>query len=822
MASKPTKNLGKLLGFGVDELFKGDGAILEAEFRMFWAGANNKKQCSDFLKKVLAQLQSAITSPSSVSIPVHSLLNTICFITLFMEFQPTLARKFLAAWKRPTGDSSSNTNMVVSMLSHAIEKEDRIGPAIRRLTSLDPLEIDAMQNIVAHPTMSDSAIQEGHLSFYYMYVRRAVQEDAKSVTVAYSQLLGSLMGVNKQIQFFEVACHTLQTCLFLVRRLVVLTSKHRPYLDRLHKQLPELYMWPQPFGSQAYETKQLLLKELHAPGWALLQAFRQDSHMPEVNQFDDRYGQRARAVFYFMEDVKDHTAETAQFREVLGLTELGTGNEKQILRRAYRPSLSPCSAALLLASVLGAEMPLNDTDIATIRNLDEHKLSDFVNKLEDKLKHIIDQPSISAAQAMLPATLGAIKLDMQAAASDTDQGFAPRLKAGLVAPLPPTAHLSYSIDVTDYKSVTRTQLPIMGISTMPYPDSEAFVEKLQHMLEYYKDADASDRITVPFVIAGSDKLLHSVVSNVFSLKQRMPSILEGVDLKFYVVPFEKNRVASFLARRDLWYNRNIFVPFRTKMFVLPWVKPSHQTMHDEKSADASPLCQYYRDVVQSYVREANHSLPIRVYTCSGWNAPLADDGKDAEKPDEIVPFLERFELGWRAEVRRVQLVKGESARMSISEVVKRHGIEHNPPELKVSFDTVDMNGDAIATMDDAPISYNVIEASNIPRKVKERKEKSDVGLQMPPDPAEPWIELSAQASDSNRAKNSRRQNILAQEISQHVTTFTVSCSSKREQFSVLLDGQVFGPYHTVKIQAAVDTDGQPLVFPVQTFMPIQS
>ena len=38
-----------------------------------------------------------------------------------------------------------------------------------------------------------------------------------------------------------------------------------------------------------------------------------------------------------------------------------------------------------------------------------------------------------------------------------------------------------------------------------------------------------------------------------ALPQTAPQLLEGVELKFYLVPLRKNALASFLARHDGWY-----------------------------------------------------------------------------------------------------------------------------------------------------------------------------------------------------------------------------------------------------------------------------
>ena len=66
-------------------------------------------------------------------------------------------------------------------------------------------------------------------------------------------------------------------------------------------------------------------------------------------------------------------------------------------------------------------------------------------------------------------------------------------------------------------------------------------------------ADESDPAILRLVIAGSDRLMHSILCGYLRLKALSPEVFAGLSIKWYVIPVEENSVAAFIARHDAWY-----------------------------------------------------------------------------------------------------------------------------------------------------------------------------------------------------------------------------------------------------------------------------
>ena len=60
-------------------------------------------------------------------------------------------------------------------------------------------------------------------------------------------------------------------------------------------------------------------------------------------------------------------------------------------------------------------------------------------------------------------------------------------------------------------------------------------------------------IVLRLVITGTDRVLHSCICAYLALLVETPETFEGIDMKWYVVPFDDNLYASYIARHDGWY-----------------------------------------------------------------------------------------------------------------------------------------------------------------------------------------------------------------------------------------------------------------------------
>jgi len=155
---------------------------------------------------------------------------------------------------------------------------------------------------------------------------------------------------------------------------------------------------------------------------------------------------------------------------------------------------------------------------------------------------------------------------------------------------------------------------------------------------------------VRIVLAGGDKVLHHFLCAYASILQLDDQLLKGLNLKFYIIPTMRNQVAAFLARRDSWYNRHVYIPFRSAPLIVPWLNVDEDTNTKDENDAAEPMpLQFYRHLMEDYLREAQQSVRLYVYKMEGWNdkPKEAKDSKDTttELADLNIPIIGRFEVG---------------------------------------------------------------------------------------------------------------------------------------------------------------------------------
>jgi len=319
-------------------------------------------------------------------------------------------------------------------------------------------------------------------------------------------------------------------------------------------------------------------------------------------------------------------------------------------------------------------------------------------------------------------------------------------------------------------------------------------------------------IELRFVIAGGDLLLHQFLSAYLFCIQSNPQLLTGLKCKFCVVPWQSNGVSAFLARHDSWYNRHVYVPFRSQAFLVPWVSVDKV---EESDRSLELPGQFLRSLVDSYVREAAVTCNFNVYKVQAWvRAPESKGGVPDTTPcDQLIPFIQRVELGVDAAVHlfRQTVEKGKAER-KLEDVMKDRAFTwQTPPELNVRFTQMDLAGNKLAQIIDDGAVYDSILLANVPRK-------SDPCF--PADPLSPWLEMFARPHRTyTRAPT--KKNFLLGDPKQHVHAADVSSVTSSGSFHILVDGQRFGPYNRIRISPVLEEGtGRAFTFPIQTFFPL--
>jgi len=287
-------------------------------------------------------------------------------------------------------------------------------------------------------------------------------------------------------------------------------------------------------------------------------------------------------------------------------------------------------------------------------------------------------------------------------------------------------------------------------------------------------------------------------------------------VKLYLLPLGRNHLSAFVARHDSWYNRNVYIPFRHQTFVCPWMNCDDESQLKDEDSELTLPGTYLRRTVEDYLREAELPFNFNVWKIEGWieKGKESKDGKDDEKHDSLIPFIQRVEMGLGVTVEQYRIKKNFVETMKTEEIMKDRGFpqQFTPPEVKVKFVQVDMNGKATQTIDDDPAAYNTILLSSVARLGDKC---------VPPDPSAPWLEVYGAPLKAIKRSGELKKNILLMDNRQHVAFMEITCASESANFMILVDGQLQGPFYKIKISPALDSKDRKVTFPIQTFFPIQ-
>lgn len=89
----------------------------------------------------------------------------------------------------------------------------------------------------------------------------------------------------------------------------------------------------------------------------------------------------------------------------------------------------------------------------------------------------------------------------------------------------------------------------------------------------------------------------------------------------------------------------------------------------------------------------------------------------------------------------------------------------------------------------------------------------------PANPQDPWLEVYAKVAET-KTKPKNRYSFLVQEPLQHVNKMTLTSARDDQFFRVIVDGEFFGGFHTIRVSPIEDSEGNHLSMPFKTFFPI--
>jgi hypothetical protein len=809
---------------------------------------------------------------------------------------------------------------VYRMLNLRVENHELIGPLILNCISMygSIKEFERMMDILNYSTIDDYAdLKGGESSFYYEYLKRLAKDGfavpntttvGKTVPPAgsapstpptpqamlqtiLSNTVSKIITLPQQMKMNPKVAETTFCALFhLLKNLMSIHAiSDTNFIRMTLATLQPFYLWPHPYGIQTRELLIQLQVEALLAGSLLRARLDQETHTTPYVDLDASPSQQANAAssasatggasgeltsaLFYLYSQDDKLSQA--YVSILDLKPW----KQQSTRKSPNYVKEQDDIPVLCTPTIQAHVILNlfacepsfqsglEEDVTNMRQCNNESVFILYKKTQSMIKDILDRPNESKEIRL--KSLTEIRSQLKQFSSSNDKKDLIRLPEKLVAPfsppLPSISHLSLSTPNTStFHFDPRDQWRMIGHRVAPFVHVPIF-DELVALFGMYRDSNRVQPLTLRLMISGADELLHQIICAWCSIKQTKPELLDGLAPKFYLLPFSRNHLSSFLARHDSWYNRHIYVPCRSNTFMTPWIKVDQNDMDslthtngsngatgsasssssgplaaglEEEGAELPPPGQFFRRSFESYAREAQITLEPYIYQLEGYTSAESEGLRPSSSsktpgipgPDQLVPFFQRAEIGVlpaASDFRRMKKFDSSVRLEDIASGVSSHskGFEYIPTELTVKFTKMDIQGRISEVITEDPTFYQSLLISNVPRK-------NDITST--PNPTYPNLELGARlhkTHNTQKSTNLGRKHILSTDSKQHVVEVEIWATNPNQSFGIMLDNQYFGPFYRVKLlpcfetfiekgEVAASSSGKRMKFPIQAFFPM--
>ena len=155
---------------------------------------------------------------------------------------------------------------------------------------------------------------------------------------------------------------------------------------------------------------------------------------------------------------------------------------------------------------------------------------------------------------------------------------------------------------------------LRGLNNNGFKEDYGYSFVIMEMLEKIKKIDLPLH-QEPFrlICFGGDAEFQNIVQDLGLIYKKNSSALDNIDFRCYIVPTKKNTLAKFLAHHDMWYCKNIYLPFNEDLIIpkletvvemsqsLAFVGKETSNFNLDKNCFPFSLKE---SLLQSYIREA--------------------------------------------------------------------------------------------------------------------------------------------------------------------------------------------------------------------------
>ena len=743
------------------------------------------------------------------------------------------------------------------------------------------------------------------------YLKDLASRDPDNFKLVIQNTITKLRTISGQILLLpKLAEISLLALIFMMRQLISYTRvPDETWLDKSISNLKRFYLWPVPYGSQARDLLIKLQKERVAPGFALIQKIWRECRLPEIILDDDEndinininnnnnnnnnnsklrnnnsstlsntnnnndinidneYSYSEETSFrpiYYLFDIDDSKALLfANVMKIDAQTDWGNNYKVHSGPSAY-------ISAILILNIISYDCGKSEQLENAIKKLNENEIMVFYKQVIEIFTSSSNSSDSKIAKQSRSLGLKEISAQIIAHASEKedddidDECILMREDLHLLkdtdyrVELPALHHTGIGCDLKKKEFPSPGQ---MASNEMLYPSNEVLAKLTSLLKNLHSLTSVEEKITLRFMIAGGNSILSGVATAYASLMRHAQPLLENFNLEFFILPYSKNHYAEWLARQDPWYNRHIYLPLECKLFVAPSLLPdtksklrSHGHLHT--------VGQFYREMSESYAREADQLVKLRLWECLCWESPPY-----TKTPHQLIPFCQRVEMGKyvdkkgqeeiyqygamgfrnRANTNYNHYAQSQEYKNGYDDYddldedgyVNNNNsndynnnnntdnkyneddddldfdtFDYNPIALDIEWQPVDMLGRAqIQTIDQKSQLLDSLSLSSCPRY-------GDKGFPASPDKAG-VIHLYCKVRDSNKKKKFQEYALLKTEPSQHVRTCVISSNHQSDKFFIMVDDQIYGKFSRIKIQPMIDPISKDQVsMPIRTFFPV--
>lgn len=739
------------------------------------------------------------------------------------------------------------------------------------------------------------------------YLKDLASRDPDNFKLVIQNTITKLRSISGQILLLpKLAEISLLALIFMMRQLISYTRvPDETWLDKSISNLKRFYLWPVPYGSQARDLLIKLQKERVAPGYALIQKIWRECRLPEIIIEDNGSTEHSKSNHNNMNNMNntnkskngeiddfEHTEETS-FRPLYYLFDID--DSKSLLfanvmkidaqtdwGNNYKVHSGPSAyiSAILILNIISYDCGKSVDLENAIKKLNENEINVFYKQVIEIFTSSSNSSDSKIAKQSRSLGLKEISAQIIAHASEKEdddlddecillrEDLHSLKDTDYRVELPSLHHTGIGCDLKKKEFPSPGQ---MASNEMLYPSNEVLAKLTSLLKNLHGLTSPDERITLRFMIAGGNSILSGVATAYASLMRHAQPLLENFNIEFFILPYSKNHYAEWLARQDPWYNRHIYLPLESKLFVAPSLLPdtksklrSHGHLHT--------VGQFYREMSEAYAREADQLVKLRLWECLCWESPPY-----TKTPHQLIPFCQRVEAGKHVEKKGQEEIYQYGAMGGINSMLYRNrantnynhytqqtqeykngydpyddydqdgyvngthesssnfnsnnnnndskyddddlddlDFDYQPIPLDVEWQPVDMLGRAqIQTIDQKSQFLDSLSLSSCPRW-------GDKGFPASPDKAG-VIHLYTKVIDSNKKKKFQEYSLLKNEPSQHVRTCIIQSNRQSDKFFIMVDDQIYGKFSRIKIQPMIDPSTKDQVFmPIRTFFPVST